>query len=60
MPFFMKLLKTLACIPHIDIQTAGRDAQPDEVAKVFLFLASDEASMVSGSNYRVDGGMLGH
>lgn len=31
-----------------------------EVAKVFLFLASDDAVMVSGSNYRIDGGMLLH
>ena len=38
----------------------GRIADPMEVAKIFLFLASEEASFVSGSNYRVDGAMLNH
>lgn len=40
--------------------TAGRTLEPSEVAKLFLFLASDDAKMVSGSNYRMDGGMLLH
>jgi NAD(P)-dependent dehydrogenase (short-subunit alcohol dehydrogenase family) len=35
----------------------GRYAEPEEVAKVMLFLASDEASFVTGSAYSVDGGM---
>lgn len=34
----------------------GRLVQPEEVAYAFLFLASDEASMVTGTNLRVDGG----
>ncbi|ODH51149.1 hypothetical protein GX48_02764 [Paracoccidioides brasiliensis] len=38
----------------------GRVGQPDEIAKVFLFLASDEASFVTGSCYKVDGGWLDH
>ena len=33
----------------------GRLGQPDEVANVVTFLASDEASFVSGSYYTVDG-----
>jgi NAD(P)-dependent dehydrogenase (short-subunit alcohol dehydrogenase family) len=33
-----------------------RLVQPEEVAYAFLFLASDEASMVTGTNLRVDGG----
>lgn len=35
----------------------GRMAQPDEVSKVVLFLASDEASFVSGAEHVVDGAM---
>jgi glucose 1-dehydrogenase len=36
----------------------GRMGQPDEVAQVALFLASDAASYVTGSTYYVDGGMV--
>jgi glucose 1-dehydrogenase len=36
----------------------GRMGQPDEVAQVVLFLASDAASYVTGSTYYVDGGMV--
>jgi NAD(P)-dependent dehydrogenase (short-subunit alcohol dehydrogenase family) len=35
----------------------GRVGTIDEVAQVFVFLASDEASFVSGANYTVDGGL---
>ena len=34
----------------------GRVARPDEIAYVILFLASDEASYISGSTFLVDGG----
>jgi 3-oxoacyl-[acyl-carrier protein] reductase len=40
----------------IEATTAGRWAEPDEVAKVTLFLAGDDASFVHGSAYLVDGG----
>lgn len=35
----------------------GRVGRIEEVAAVCVFLASDEASFVSGSNYEVDGGL---
>lgn len=35
----------------------GRVGTIEEVASVFVFLASDEASFVTGANYTVDGGL---
>ncbi|KAA3438709.1 SDR family NAD(P)-dependent oxidoreductase [Rufibacter hautae] len=35
----------------------GRRGTPEEVANVYLFLASDEASFVTGAHYMVDGGI---
>ncbi|WP_245865296.1 SDR family NAD(P)-dependent oxidoreductase [Rhodococcoides kyotonense] len=36
----------------------GRRGEPDEVASVVVFLCSDRASFVNGSNYRVDSGSV--
>jgi 3-oxoacyl-[acyl-carrier protein] reductase len=47
-----ELASTLARIP------AGRLGTPDEVANVYLFLASDLASFVNGAVVGVDGGLL--
>lgn len=40
-----------------DMHPMGRVGTIDEVASVFVFLASDESSFVTGSNYPVDGGL---
>ncbi len=40
-----------------DMHPIGRVGQIDEVASVFVFLASDEASFITGSTYTVDGGL---
>jgi NAD(P)-dependent dehydrogenase (short-subunit alcohol dehydrogenase family) len=40
----------------VDGTALGRMGKPEEVAAVALFLASDDASFVTGSSYLVDGG----
>lgn len=40
-----------------DIHPIGRVGTIEEVANVFVFLASDESSFVTGANYEVDGGL---
>ena len=40
-----------------EMHPIGRVGTIEEVASVFVFLASDEASFVTGSNYEVDGGL---
>ena len=37
-------------------QPIGRMAKPEEIANLALFLASNESSFITGSNYTIDGG----
>jgi 2-keto-3-deoxy-L-fuconate dehydrogenase len=46
---FEKLAKT---------QPIGRMAEPDEIAKLALFLCSDDAAFITGTDYPIDGGFV--
>lgn len=46
---FEKLSKT---------QPIGRMAKPEEIAHLILYLSSDEASFITGSDYPIDGGFI--
>jgi 2-keto-3-deoxy-L-fuconate dehydrogenase len=39
-------------------QPIGRMATPDEIAKLALYLCSDEASFITGTDYPIDGGFV--
>ena len=41
-----------------ETQPIGRMGQPEEVAALALFLCSDEAAFITGSDYPIDGGFL--
>jgi meso-butanediol dehydrogenase / (S,S)-butanediol dehydrogenase / diacetyl reductase len=42
----------------VDRTLVGRAGQPEDIAELALFLASDKASFITGVNYAVDGGQL--
>ncbi|WP_114783542.1 SDR family NAD(P)-dependent oxidoreductase [Botryobacter ruber] len=46
---FQKLSKT---------QPIGRMGTPDEIAKLILYLCSDEAAFITGNDYPIDGGFI--
>ena len=39
-------------------QPIGRMAKPEEVAALALYLCSDEASFITGTDYPIDGGFI--
>lgn len=46
---------------HIgSITPLGRLGQPEDIANMVTFLASDEASFITGAEYNVDGGLMVH
>jgi NAD(P)-dependent dehydrogenase (short-subunit alcohol dehydrogenase family) len=64
-PLFENIEKKLGGIPKETEKIisarmpAGRMAKPQEIAWGILFLASDEASYVNGTELMIDGGMVG-
>lgn len=41
-----------------DSQPIGRMAKPEEIAKLALFLCSDDAAFITGNDYPIDGGFI--
>jgi NAD(P)-dependent dehydrogenase (short-subunit alcohol dehydrogenase family) len=39
-------------------QPIGRMAKPDEIGALAVYLCSDEASFITGSDYLIDGGFV--
>jgi NAD(P)-dependent dehydrogenase (short-subunit alcohol dehydrogenase family) len=39
-------------------QPIGRMGKPDEIAKLVLYLCSDEAAFITGAVYPIDGGFI--
>tara|TARA_R110000850_G_scaffold30303_34_gene83620 strand:+ start:175 stop:1005 length:831 start_codon:yes stop_codon:yes gene_type:complete len=41
-----------------EVQPVGRMANPEEIAKLALYLCSDDASYITGQSFNIDGGYL--
>lgn len=41
-----------------EYQPVGRMIRPEEVAHLAVYLCSDEAQMVTGASYLIDGGVM--
>ncbi|SEW53253.1 glucose 1-dehydrogenase [Chitinophaga arvensicola] len=60
-PLLTKVGVPEAARPHLqNITPLGRLGQPEDIASMVTFLASDEASFITGAEYNVDGGLMVH
>ena len=55
---FARVISSRFTGPHS--QSLGRMGQPEEVAELALYLASDASAYVTGSTFFIDGGLSRH
>jgi len=48
----------LATTPEVEPLKAGDVGRPEDVARAIAYLASDDATFITGAGLRVDGGRL--